>query len=179
MPRGKSDHVPICFRSANKFDWGPKPFRSVDAWWEHDDFDNFVKESWNSVCSSSNNLTQRLRELRTRIKNWNANIFGDQNKKIKDLNCAILAKEVAADYRQLSVEEESDLAILKNELWVSEKRIESLWIQKSRLNWSLSGDRNTKFFHSIASQHHRNNHISSIQVEDSLFAEPADIRFHI
>ncbi|XP_050222663.1 uncharacterized protein LOC126672753 [Mercurialis annua] len=179
LPQGQSDHVPICFWSASSFDWGPRPFRSVDAWWEHENFSTFVSDSWSSICSTPDNLTQRLKKLRLLIKEWNNNVFGDQNKIIKDLNCTILAKELEAENRQLNEGEVNDLIANKNALWVAEKRMESLWIQKSRLNWSLSGDKNSKFFHSIASQHHRNNYISAILVEDVIYSEPTAMRFHI
>ncbi|XP_050222649.1 uncharacterized protein LOC126672737 [Mercurialis annua] len=85
LPRGQSDHVPICFRSANKIDWGPKPFRSIDAWWDHNDFEEFVKASWGEICLNSSNLIQRLKEFRRRIKGWNSDVFGEQSQKIKPL----------------------------------------------------------------------------------------------
>ncbi|XP_050238155.1 uncharacterized protein LOC126687642 [Mercurialis annua] len=102
LPQGQSDHVPIFFRSATSFDWGPRPFRSVDAWWEHEDFSTF---------------------------GWNNDVFGDQNKIIKDLNCDILAKELEAENRQLSESEVNVLAAKRNEVWVAEKK------------WSLYGFR--------------------------------------
>ncbi|XP_050211520.1 uncharacterized protein LOC126661702 [Mercurialis annua] len=179
LPGNHSDHVPLCFRSMNIIDCGPKPFRSIDAWWDHTDFAKFVEVSWLSVCEKHTNLTLRLKELRHCIKIWNQTIFGDQNKRIKELTTEIFSKEAAADHHAISEEERMEIGNLKSELWNAEKRADSIWLQKSRVNWSNAGDRNTNFFHSVASKHYRNNHISSIQVEESVFEEPADIRFHI
>ncbi|XP_050221486.2 uncharacterized protein LOC126671737 [Mercurialis annua] len=161
---GQSDHISICFRSANGFDWGPKPFRSVDAWWDHSEFADFVKNSWDVACGNSTNLIQRLKDIRQTIKCWNSEVFGDQKKIIQDLSQKIQEKDLATESRILSE---------------AEKRIESLWIQKFRVKWNLEGDKNTKFFHSIASSHYRNNYISSVVVDGTIFSEPKDIRLHI
>ncbi|XP_050211606.1 uncharacterized protein LOC126661785 [Mercurialis annua] len=179
LPRGQSDHVPICFRSANKVDWGPKLFRSVDAWWDHEDFSDFVAANWSDICLKSTNLIQRLKDLRQRIKAWNSEVFGDQSKRIRELSDEILLKEVAGDSGLISEDEQVALSKLKEDLWTEEKNMESLWIQKSRLKWNMEGDKNTKFYHSMASIHYRKNMISSIQREDVVFSEPKDIRFDI
>ncbi|XP_050222690.1 uncharacterized protein LOC126672781 [Mercurialis annua] len=33
LPRNFSDHTPLLFRSDTVVDWGPKPFKSINAWW--------------------------------------------------------------------------------------------------------------------------------------------------
>ncbi|XP_050233598.1 uncharacterized protein LOC126682091 [Mercurialis annua] len=34
LARSFSDHVPIAFSSSSTIDWGPRPFRSINAWWK-------------------------------------------------------------------------------------------------------------------------------------------------
>lgn len=46
-----SDHCPLSLEVYDK-DWGPKPFRSLDAWFSHPNFRNFVAERWNSYANS-------------------------------------------------------------------------------------------------------------------------------
>ncbi|KAL8476717.1 hypothetical protein ACS0TY_029134 [Phlomoides rotata] len=47
LRRSLSDHCPIVLVNKPK-DWGPKPFRCLNAWFSHPDFRNFVKERWSS-----------------------------------------------------------------------------------------------------------------------------------
>ncbi|XP_050222292.1 uncharacterized protein LOC126672385 [Mercurialis annua] len=88
-------------------------------------------------------------------------VFGDHNKIIKEFAENILAKDLAIESGFQSDEDMAETARLKVDLWRVEKRLESIWIQKSRLKWNVEGDKNTKFFHIMASSYYRNNHISS------------------
>lgn len=52
---------------------------------------------------------------------------------------------------------------LKNEVAEIEARQECMWRQQARLDWLQDGDNNTKFFHSVASNRRKQNHIDRIQ----------------
>ncbi|XP_055962278.1 uncharacterized protein LOC126687456 [Mercurialis annua] len=134
-----------------------------------------------AICSSNEVTTfvQKIKKLHLLIKEWNATVFGNQNKIIKDLSEEILQLDILADSRQLLEDERNRLACCKSDLWTAEKAVENMWIQKSRLNWSIKGDKNSKFFHSIASMHYRNNHIYSVEVDGISFSDPHEIRNHI
>ncbi|KAL7226447.1 hypothetical protein ACSBR1_021527 [Camellia fascicularis] len=54
--------------------------------------------------------------------------------------------------------------------------VEWLLLQKSRLNWTLKGDRNTRFFHVMARSRQNRNEISSITVDNILFEDPNQIK---
>ncbi|KAL9680585.1 hypothetical protein QQ045_018466 [Rhodiola kirilowii] len=60
-------------------------------------------------------------------------------------------------------------AVVKEEGRLSEQldqwllREEVLWLQRSRISWLKSGDRNTKFFHACANQRHKKNRIKELK----------------
>lgn len=48
LKRSISDHCPILLKNEDE-DWGPKPFRVFDCWFDHKDFRTFVKEQWEEM----------------------------------------------------------------------------------------------------------------------------------
>lgn len=61
-------------------------------------------------------------------------------------------------------------------IWKLRKRKEWIWVQKSRLDWVLKGDRNTKFFHIMATKRHNRNSITSIEVNGVEVEEPSEVK---
>ena len=68
----------------------------------------------------------------------------------------MISEEVTADSRAeyLEVSKKLDDLLLKQEIF---------WAQRSRISWLKHEDKNTKFFHTKASQWRRRNHIQSIK----------------
>ena len=71
--REVSDHCAIVVKSVEK-DWGPKPFRSIDAWYMERGFGHMVKEKWISYPSQGNAFTvikEKMKRLKGDLKVWN------------------------------------------------------------------------------------------------------------
>ena len=61
-------------------DWGPKPFRTIDAWLSEKGFMEMVKGRWtsNSVQGSGfMKVKEKLKHLKGDLKVWNRNVFGN------------------------------------------------------------------------------------------------------
>jgi len=71
-----------------------------------------------------------------------------------------LAKDLRAEF--LGVSKTLDDLLLKQEIF---------WAQRSRVAWLKHGDKNTKFFHSKASQCRRRNHIKGIKNSEGDWVE--------
>ncbi|XP_050217339.1 uncharacterized protein LOC126668170 [Mercurialis annua] len=153
LPKTFSDHVPLLFSSEVAMDWGPKPFKSINAWCEHSEFYSFIELSWCDLFANpQNSLVFKLKELRKRIRSWNKSVFGDLNLKSSNIQRDIEALEITADSRVLLEDETIRLSSLHAEFNSVSSHLESLWLQKSRMNWNLFGDRNSKYFHSAIKQ---------------------------
>ncbi|XP_050227617.1 uncharacterized protein LOC126677172 [Mercurialis annua] len=176
LPRSYSDHVPILFSSELKTDWGPKPFKSINAWWSHKEFNSFVENSWISITlrQPSANLVFKLKEFRKLLKAWNRDIFGNIDTRLADVQAAIVDMETGSDFHSLSLADGTRLANLRIEFNQIPKHLKSLWHQNSRLSWNLNG--NTKYFHTVASMHSKSNLISEFLIGGVLYSSPANIK---
>ncbi|KAJ9183601.1 hypothetical protein P3X46_007430 [Hevea brasiliensis] len=63
----------------------------------------------------------------------------------------------------LNQNNESEIEDTRNQLKYHWKLEEMYWFQKSRINWLLNGDKNTRFFHAKTAQRKQKNHILSIK----------------
>ena len=77
--REVSDHCAIVVKSVDK-DWGPKPFRTIDAWHMEKGFTGMVKEMWQSYVVQGNEITKlkdKLKRLKGDLKVWNRYVYGN------------------------------------------------------------------------------------------------------
>lgn len=48
LQRDISDHCSLLFRRVN-YNWGPKPFRVLNCWFDDHRFKGFVEKSWQEI----------------------------------------------------------------------------------------------------------------------------------
>jgi len=63
-------------------DWGPRPFRSFDVWQKDSRFKDFVRLKWDNFDVQGSGiyvLKEKLKKLKTKLKIWNKEVFGDVN----------------------------------------------------------------------------------------------------
>lgn len=121
-------------------------------------------------------MVSKLRKLRRKLKQWNADVFGDLNAKSADINKHLEELDILSKFKPLSNEEIYRLRSLKCDDMQVQKQIDSLWLQKSRVNWHLEGDKNTRFFHSLASSHFRSIYISLLKVNRTMFMKSEEVK---
>lgn len=173
-----SDHCPILFYSV-EIDWGPRPFRFNNAWLLDPKFINLLKSWWidfNVYGRAGFVLSKKLKLLKWKIKDWAASHGGSVSER-KDL--ALRDLELLDKIEEERDLEEGDMATKKKAkslLWNC-LRIEKVeWRQKSRALWLQEGDKNTKFFHSCASNQNAINIIRSVVVGGKCLSDKASIR---
>ncbi|KAK8628020.1 hypothetical protein V6N13_063732 [Hibiscus sabdariffa] len=151
LPRGISDHVPLSL-VLDETDWGPKPFRFINAWVDNPRDVQRMGIEWGKLSESfaTGDVLSKFRAMRQFLQVWNAKEFGSIDDQIE---CYELLLD-GLDDRVARGEVEDNVADERRELldkvWQFYRLRESLWRQKSQALWLRQGDRNTRFFHRAA-----------------------------
>ncbi|KAL7181748.1 hypothetical protein ACSBR1_040615 [Camellia fascicularis] len=164
LPRGVSDHCPLLLMEDLR-NWGPRPFKFINAWALHSNFPTVVEKCWvgSSVQGwAGYKLLRKLSLLKLELKKWNVEVFENVVNQLKKAEYDIHALDILAESRPLSSPESTIRREISNLVWKLRKRNDRIWFQKSKLNWAHNGDKNTKFFHIIASKRQSRNLLNSV-----------------
>ncbi|KAL7222099.1 hypothetical protein ACSBR1_023919 [Camellia fascicularis] len=161
FPRRVSGHCLVVLMKDTR-DWGPRSFRFINAWVLHPQFISIVMKAWEETV---------LKAVKASLKQWNMEVFGDVNHKMKVSEDELYELDLIAKSRDLDDGELVRRRELRKEVLKWSKRKELLWLQKSRLSWTLNGDKNTKFFHSIASGRQNKNSLNSLTVNGNVIED--------
>ncbi|XP_074315711.1 uncharacterized protein LOC141651919 [Silene latifolia] len=174
LPAFQSDHCPL-FISPNGFvplNSINKPFRFQACWMTHENFKDFIEESW----PTGGNFLSRLELLSTKLKNSNSEVFGDIFRRKRSL-----IARIGGCQRELAKARQGNLikleAKLRKELDDVLAQEELLWYQKSRLEFIKDGDRNTSYFHVSTLIRRWRNRITSLKNDEGLWLnDPHEVK---
>lgn len=138
-----------------------KPFKFFNYLLKNQNFLPLIQFGWfstNVVGSDMFRVSYKLRELKKIIREFSKNNYSDLEKRVQEALC------VLADVQTRVLSDPSPgNAILELEAtrkWeILSKTEESFFCQKSRITWLDVGDKNTTFFHRMASVKQAINHI--------------------
>ena len=173
LKRSLSDHAPLLCSSSGK-NWGPRPFRFLNAWLTHPGCLRNIKKAWES--SPQNPITDRLKNVKSSLISWNTSEFGCIDKQISDLEDKIHDLDTVANSRTLNDDELKERRQAQADLWSWMKKKEMYWAQTSRAKWIKEGDRNTRYFHMIATMRRRRNSIEKLVVDGEETDDPHTIK---
>ena len=175
--REVSDHCALMIKCLDK-DWGPKPFRSIDAWYLESGFPGMVEEKWRSYEGQGNVikvLKEKFKLLKADLKFWNKDVFGNLNstkqsilQDIENLDC----QDSQGCLEEIQRKLRSDLV---RRLWENDAKIESLLRQKAITNWLRYDDSCTRFFHSSLRWRRLRNEVKGVDVGGLWCEEPCTV----
>lgn len=120
-----------------------------------------------------------MKNLKSILKTWNKEKFGDVNKKVNEAvkNLEAVQAQISANGICDVLTEQEQLAQI--ELNKSLHFQEEYWKEKSRISWHCHGDRNTAFFHRTTKIKHAVNKIPMLKNGSTILEKSEDIENHI
>eukprot|EP00253_Pinus_taeda_P004501 PITA_04501 len=170
LPFGGSDHFLVQMEIQGIGTPRNRPFRFENIWLSHPEFISNIEKWWAEDLHIQGTrmflLHKILKHIKLRLKDWNKNDFGNifvgkkfVENKMQELNQAMIKEGFDKD--------KSDQVKKHQQDWENFcKQEEIFWIQKSRVQWLIEGERNTRLFHRSTMANNAHNRISSIKDVD-------------
>ncbi|XP_074277269.1 uncharacterized protein LOC141600910 [Silene latifolia] len=165
-PEGMFDHCP-CTIVDRKVEFnGKKSFKYFNMWGASEHFSASVDGVWKQSYRGTKmfNVVKKLKALKPVLKNLNKNCFSDIENSTNIAGTVLqqIQKKLVESPRDLDlIQQEYDLA---NELKDLTLARDSFLSQKAKIQWSISGDLNTSYFHQVMKKRVMLNKV--MQIED-------------
>ena len=146
-----------------------KPFRFEKFWLSHLDFIQLIEKWWNEPVgirgTKMYRLQSKLRYIKDKIKIWNKTVFVNIFKEKSNLEGQLEEIHkgwITGDINSETVNKEK---MLMQQWQLRFQQEETLWKEKSHIQWIKEGEQNTKFFHRSAMDYGGANKILSLKNE--------------
>ncbi|XP_020240887.1 uncharacterized protein LOC109819544 [Asparagus officinalis] len=155
---GLSDHSPGLISIFDDFKLGKRPFKFFNMWIKHENFLPVVSSIWQNEVKGYKmfSVWSKLKLLRSSLKDLNRKHFNNIGEQVQRAKLAL--EEVQNDLQSNLmcsnlINREKECLASYNKLLDCEL---SYYQQKSRIAWSIKGDRCTDLFHKIleCNRHH-------------------------
>ncbi|KAL0005366.1 hypothetical protein SO802_012927 [Lithocarpus litseifolius] len=158
LVRVNSDHCPILLNLEKPLGLGlVRPFRFQPGWLSHPGFPSIVRNAWRD----NQDLDIAVTSFTASARRWNKEVFGNLFGRRKRIEARLkgVQKALAERPSESLLELDRTLRLEHGEV---KELINEFWAMKSRLNWLVSGERNTTFFHASVLNRRRRNRITRL-----------------
>ncbi|VFQ90505.1 unnamed protein product [Cuscuta campestris] len=148
--KARSDHNPLLLECILDTPSSPKGFKVLNVWFSNPSFLTAISQSWNSTgtCGGMRGFSNKLKELKSAIRKWNKDTFGDIFQNLKKAEEEAITAELSYDSNPIESNREAWSQAMANLLLATKKETD-FWKQKAQVRWMEKGDSNSKFFHSF------------------------------
>ncbi|XP_034674619.1 uncharacterized protein LOC117905870 [Vitis riparia] len=178
LPRPVSDHFPVLLVGGG-IRRGLSPFRFENMWLKVEGFKDLIRSWWRGIevrGSASFRLAVKMKEIKQKLKVWNKEVF-------RRLDCNKSSALQQVDFWD-RVESERNLNVEKRELKKEAKESYKKWVLLEEIHWRRLSreiglreeDKNTSFFHRMASAYRRNNSLDIVKINGEWLSEEQKVR---
>ncbi|KAK8600345.1 hypothetical protein V6N12_050201 [Hibiscus sabdariffa] len=177
LGKSLSDHS-VVLHFVEEKDWGSKPFKCFNHWYDGESFAATIKNSMLQVgqCRRRVGIGELLKGSKLAIQNRASLDRRDLPKLISDLEKMIGVLEHKLFQNPTDKVSFLELSAARSDLWKAHREEERFWMQNSRVRWCAEGDRNTRFCHCMVSARNRTNTIMSINQGGCLISCPVLVK---
>ncbi|GAV73953.1 Exo_endo_phos domain-containing protein [Cephalotus follicularis] len=166
---GISDHSPMSIQLMQQVRTAGRPFKFLNFWADQPEFLSIVREEWAKTYKGSllKIVQLKLKGLKSRFKCLHTRpdlLAADLRLKLKEV-------QVDLDGRPEDCNLKNQEIWLRHELFLTTKKEEAFFKQKSRIQWLKEGDSNTAFFHRAVNVRQSKNHITRILTDQGSWLE--------
>ncbi|XP_020262214.1 uncharacterized protein LOC109838161 [Asparagus officinalis] len=161
MSPSLSDHCPALISIYEEDRHGKKPFRFFKMWTKHSNYLPTVSSIWQKQVKGCKmySVFLKLKNLREVLKDLNRNHFGNISEQVCRAKNALeeVQQKLQIDpFNQALISQEKESLSVYNKLLNCEI---SFLQQKAKIQWSVKGDRNISYFHSIIKSNRHHNRV--------------------
>lgn len=145
-----------------------KPFRFFNYLLQNEAFLPLVAHHWFSYNISGTamyRVARKLKTLKRAIRDFSKPNYSDLEKRVSEAAEALAAPQIQTLNDPSMENADMELSLQKKWLTLSSAE-ESFFFQRSRVTWLTVGDRNTPYFHRMATARQALNHIHFLEYED-------------
>nr|XP_027109270.1 uncharacterized protein LOC113729143 [Coffea arabica] len=175
LNRATSDHSPLLVSLRPAAPSFPKSFKFQSFWVSSPGLLPLVQSNWDLATQGYGmyRLAFKLKRLKTCLRQWSREHFGDIFQAVRQHEVEVQQKEVIYEANQTE-ETRAELHRAQGRLLHSLRIQEDYWRQKARLRWVTDGDSNTRYFHAFVREKRSKLAIHRIQDADGTWLEGDD-----
>ncbi|GJY25230.1 RNA-directed DNA polymerase, eukaryota [Tanacetum coccineum] len=174
-----SDHRHILLREVC-YDYGPTPFRMFHYWFEWEGFDKFIVDTWSNTEIFDNNailkFMKKLRYLNVQTRLWVRDKKESVNVNKSNLKGMLHDIDLLIDDKKMDQELLNKRVHVMNSIQELEKLEAMELAQKAKINWSIEGDENSKYFHGMLNKKRNQHAIRGILTEGIWIEDPNSVK---